>query len=201
MDYERTIMHSVDLLVETDEKIGDVWKTPSPYDCIRFAMTEVGEVVNDQINLQSAGYARNNFQRAPVVAKELADVGMMLLKYFLAVYKSPEKIKEVITEKTKELTDKNGKLILPETFVNFLKSFGIDPQVVSDISKIAILVSYSMMMMEAQGPGASVETIIVATLMLIVGHELFAEQTFSEYLDKKLGETIKKVTTREMKIV
>ena len=195
------LISGVSVLADADMQIGDVWRMPTPVDCVSFALTEYGELVNDQINMKSAGYARNHMQRSPDMVKELTDVGMMLLKYFLSVYKGEAPTIEAIKNKAKEVTDENNNLVLPPAFVTFLKSFGIDPQAISDITKIGMLVTYAMALIEAHGPGADVETVIVTALMLVAGHELFAEHKFVTMLTNKINATIKKVTTREMNIV
>jgi hypothetical protein len=82
-DVKREIIEGFRMLKEADERIGHVWKLPNPYDCIRYAVTECAEAINDQIVLDSPDHARNNPQ-TPDVNGEMRDCGMMVIKYFLA---------------------------------------------------------------------------------------------------------------------
>ena len=53
------------------------WPTPDTVDAARFAVTEMGEVLDAYLRLDG-GYARNR-ERSPDVLDELADVAMMVL--------------------------------------------------------------------------------------------------------------------------
>lgn len=202
MSIRSEIISSLDTLEYAEKEIGTVWRMPSPEDCIDFAGTEVGEVINDSINMRSAGYARNNSQRSPEVAKELADVAMMLLKYFASAYgfeKARGMLDKIFGRAEKEVNGPDDEL--PGTFLEFLKMSGIDSKMLTDIAKISALVSYAMMMMQAKGIGPNVDTIIASTLFLIAGNEMFSEKPLSEYIKDKIQATIEKVKTRSMNIV
>lgn len=202
MNIGKQLVASIDALDYADQKIGHVWKMPTPEHCLRFAKTEEGEVHNDIINSELAGYARNNVQRTPDVAKELADTGMMLLKYLMSAY-GYKMAKEMLVNASKrsEEFQSQDKKQLPSAFESFLKHAGIDKNVVSDLSIIGSLISYAMMLIETRGISPNVDAVVISTLFLIAGHELFADKPFSGYITEKVARTIEKVTTREMNIV
>ena len=208
IDFYRDMYDGAAMLYDADQKIGHVWKMPTPYDSIQFAFTETAEVVNDRINQQQAGYARNNFQRSPNIVKELTDVGMMLLKYFLSSLDMDMKtVGDVLMAATNRIVKDNKLLITikrnaESTWIWFLKEVVENP-VSSDISKIAAIVAYAMTMIESYGTAThpGIQTLVAAALFLIAGHELFAEKSFVEYLKEKLVQTEEKVITRSMNIV
>lgn len=202
MNIGKQLLASIDALDYADQRIGHVWKMPSPDHCLRFAKTEEGEVHNDIINSELAGYARNNTQRAPDVAKELADTGMMLLKYLMSAY-GVKIAKDMLMNAAKRIEESStdDKKPLPGAFESFLKSAGINKNTVSDLAIIGSLISYAMMLMESNGVNPNLDTVVISALFLIAGHELFANKPFSGYITEKVAKTIEKVTTREMNIV
>lgn len=189
------LISALDSLEYADKKIGDVWLMPQPDVCLMFAVTEYGEAVNDQINSMNAGFARNNVQRSPDVAKELADVAMMLLKYYAAAY-GFDRAKKVLLDSVKKAeTEKNSK-----SFLDTLRDLGVDVNVVNDIIKIGGIVTYAMMMMQSRGVNPAVDVIVASALLLIAGNELFASKPLSQYIKEKIDATIEKVQMRQMVI-
>ena len=59
-------------------EIGDTWLTPSPLDCLRYAVTEAGEAMDAWLRDQRPDDARNNERRLDVL-DELADCAIMLV--------------------------------------------------------------------------------------------------------------------------
>lgn len=208
------INKSLDLLLDADAQIGDVWKMPTPHDSVRFAVTEVGETarevlldtmskygqtVNADINSEKKGYARNNVQTSANIAKELADVGMMILKYFLSREKEEDVVsaKEVIWKEGRIYISDDGIVYVPQPVaeaVEKAKESGIDPDVVSIIG---MLLSYGMMLTKTGG-NTMADAVLAGALFLVVTHEVFQETSFYSYLQEKIKRTIDKVKNREM---
>jgi NTP pyrophosphatase (non-canonical NTP hydrolase) len=59
-------------------KYSQWWATPDPDDCLRYAFTEAGELMDAWLWSQRPGDARNNAKERSV-PKELADVAIMLV--------------------------------------------------------------------------------------------------------------------------
>ena len=59
-------------------KYSEWWATPEPDDCLRYAFTEAGELMDAYLRSQRPGDARNN-AKDHSVEKELADVAIMLM--------------------------------------------------------------------------------------------------------------------------
>ena len=59
-------------------KYSQWWATPDPDDCLRYAFTEAGELMDAWLRSKRPDDARNN-DRQRDVAKELADIAIMLV--------------------------------------------------------------------------------------------------------------------------
>lgn len=85
-DLEKQIILLNDLLVDANNKIGDIWILPNTEECKIFAVTECGEVL-DALMRTNAKYFRNrnitNTQEE--VIKEITDVVMMIWKSYMAI--------------------------------------------------------------------------------------------------------------------
>jgi NTP pyrophosphatase (non-canonical NTP hydrolase) len=73
-----TISEIHDLVWSFRRENSDWWLTPSPDDCLRYAFTEAGELMDAWLRSKRPDDARNN-DRQRDVAKELADVAIMLV--------------------------------------------------------------------------------------------------------------------------
>lgn len=65
-------------------EIGHVWLTPPPIDCLRYALTEVGEAMDASLRAQRPGDARNHARDLDVL-DELGDCAIMLCSALPAI--------------------------------------------------------------------------------------------------------------------
>ena len=205
----------LDLIRDTDDEIGHVWKLPDEHDSVRFAVTETseaveemliletyskfGSAVNTEINNQGKDYARNNAQTNSNLAKELTDVGMMILKYFLARDNSNSSSKEVIkTTGEYSITD-GGVILIPDELLPPIKKsiedFDINPDT---LSVIGMSLSYAMMLTKSVPGMVYADIILASALFLVISHDVFKETSFVKMLKEKLTRTKDKVNNREM---
>lgn len=207
----------ISMLRITDKEIGHVWKLPDAHDSVRFAVTELaeaeaeivagealirfGETVNAEINAQGKEYARNHVQKATGFAAELADTGMMILKYFMAREKeSGVPAEQLIEDNINLIINEDGTVkeipLLSGAEKQFSES-GID---FTAISKIGMLLSASMAL-TATNPGlVYADAALAAALLLVVTHEVFKNKAFVEFLQEKLEKTRRKVMSKGMTI-
>lgn len=209
--------NGLDLLRNTDKEIGHVWKLPDVHDNVRFAVTELAEAeaeiiageallrfgmtINSDINAQGKDYARNNVQKATEFAAELADTGMMILKYFMAREKETGiSANKLIEDNVNLIIDDDGTvkdipmLVEAERQAN---EAGIN---FTAIAKIGMLLSASMALTAANPGMVYADAALAAALLMVVTHEVFKDKPFRDYLEEKLDRTIRKVMNKGMTI-
>lgn len=76
MNYEKVYREVWEIVWSYRNRLSDVWPTPPPLDCLRFAVTEAAEVIDAELR-QNPIYARNNDKDLDPL-DEVADCLMML---------------------------------------------------------------------------------------------------------------------------